>query len=156
MEAKAAYKNAGDGLQQAKDCAQILGLTFCYATNGTGIIEFDFTTGTEREIDRFPEPEELWRRYRQKQAIEDDEQAERLRKEKTDFFDEYGPGAREILGELLEKYAEHGDAQFKIPDVLEVPPISRHGDVIEIIDMFGGADRLRKAVTELQALLYAA
>ena len=34
VEAKAEYKKAADGLQQAKDYAQILGLRFAYATNG--------------------------------------------------------------------------------------------------------------------------
>ena len=45
VEAKAAYKTAGDGLQQAKDYAEILGLKFAYATNGQEIIEFDYFTG---------------------------------------------------------------------------------------------------------------
>ena len=45
VEAKAAYKLPGDGLQQAKDYATILGLKFAYSTNGHGIVEFDFTTG---------------------------------------------------------------------------------------------------------------
>jgi type I restriction enzyme R subunit len=84
------------------------------------------------------------------------ERAERLRKEKKDFFDRYGPEARTILDELLEKYAEHGTAQFVIPDVLKVPPISQHGNVIEIADLFGGPEKLRAAVHELQTLLYAA
>ena len=84
------------------------------------------------------------------------ERAERLRKEMKDFFDNYGSEARVILNELLEKYAEHGDAQFQIPDVLEIPPISAHGNVMEIIVKFGGADKLREAVARLQALLYAA
>jgi type I restriction enzyme, R subunit len=84
------------------------------------------------------------------------ERAERLRREQRDFFDQYGPEARQILDELLEKYAEHGDAQFRIPDVLEVPPISAHGNVMEIVGQFGGADRLREAVARLQSLLYAA
>jgi type I restriction enzyme, R subunit len=84
------------------------------------------------------------------------ERAERLRREKQDFFDRYGPEARRILEELLDKYAEHGTAQFVIPDVLEVPPISTHGNVIEIAKYFGGAQALRAAVTELQTLLYAA
>ena len=84
------------------------------------------------------------------------ERAQRLRSERRDFFDDYGPEARRILDELLEKYAEHGDAQFVLPDVLHVPPISTHGTVGEIVSIFGGADRLRKAVTELQNLLYAA
>ena len=56
---------------------------------------------------------------------------------------EYGPEARQILDELLEKYAEHGDAQFVLPDVLKVPPISEHGTVAEIVELFGGADQLR-------------
>jgi type I restriction enzyme R subunit len=78
VEAKAAYRSAGDGLQQAKDYAEILGLEFCYATNGREIIEFDFTTGAERQLPGFPTPEELWRRYRHAEHLADDEQAQRL------------------------------------------------------------------------------
>src|SRR5881409_3592536 len=37
VEAKSIYNNAGDGLQQAKDYALILGLKFAYATNGKSI-----------------------------------------------------------------------------------------------------------------------
>src|SRR5712691_4320695 len=39
IEAKPTYKKGGDGLQQAKDYAQILGLKFAYATNGRNIVE---------------------------------------------------------------------------------------------------------------------
>ena len=42
VEAKAKYRTAGEGLQQAKDYAEILDLKFAYATNGHVIIEFDF------------------------------------------------------------------------------------------------------------------
>jgi type I restriction enzyme R subunit len=84
------------------------------------------------------------------------ERADRLRKEERAFFEQYGPEARKILDELLEKYAEHGAAQFSIPDVLKVPPISTHGNVIEIARLFGGAGQLREAVGRLQTLLYAA
>ena len=45
VEAKASYKTAGEGLQQAKEYAEILDLKFAYATNGKEIIEFDFLTG---------------------------------------------------------------------------------------------------------------
>jgi len=79
-----------------------------------------------------------------------------VRKEERDFFDRFGPEAKAILADLLEKYAEHGTAQFVIPDVLKVPPISERGNVIEIAELFGGPDELRQAVAELQALLYAA
>jgi type I restriction enzyme R subunit len=54
VEAKAEYKKAADGLQQAKEYAGILDLAFAYATNGPEIIEFDFLTGREREISEFP------------------------------------------------------------------------------------------------------
>lgn len=84
------------------------------------------------------------------------ERAERLRMEKKAFFDQFSPEARAILEELLEKYAEHGTAQFVLPDVLEVPPISVRGNVMEIANKFGGAEGLVMAVRRLQTLLYAA
>jgi type I restriction enzyme R subunit len=79
-----------------------------------------------------------------------------VRKEEREFFDRFGPEARAILAELLEKYAEQDTAQFVIPDVLKVPPISERGNVIEIAEMFGGPEKLKEAVDELQVLLYAA
>src|SRR5205823_6770757 len=60
VEAKSDRRPAGDGLQQARDYAQILGLKFAYATNGTDILEHDSFTGIERLIDAFPAPDELW------------------------------------------------------------------------------------------------
>jgi type I restriction enzyme, R subunit len=84
------------------------------------------------------------------------ERAQRLKTNHKDFFEKYGPTARKVLEDLLEKYAEHGDAQFALPDVLYVPPLSSHGTVADIVKLFGSADRLRKAVTTLQTLLYAA
>ncbi|MCI0333210.1 MAG: DEAD/DEAH box helicase family protein [Planctomycetes bacterium] len=84
------------------------------------------------------------------------ERAERLRTGRQDFFDQYGPEARQVLEELLEKYSMHGTTQFSIPEILQVPPISAHGNVREIADLFGGIDRLRAAVQELQSLLYSA
>ncbi len=84
------------------------------------------------------------------------ERAQRLKSEKQDFLESFGTETRAILEELLEKYAEHSDAQFVLPDVLKVPPISHHGQPAEIIRLFGGPDQLRQAVAELQSLLYAA
>jgi type I restriction enzyme, R subunit len=84
------------------------------------------------------------------------ERAQRLREERKDFFDQYGPEACAILNELLDKYAEFGTAQFVLPDVLQIPPISERGNIVEIAKFFGGTERLRGAVNELQTLLYAA
>jgi type I restriction enzyme R subunit len=84
------------------------------------------------------------------------QRAEKLRKDKKDFFDQFGPEARIIINELLDKYAEHGMAQFTIPDVFEVPPISIHGNLTEIALKFGGAEKLVEAFSKLQEHLYAA
>jgi len=84
------------------------------------------------------------------------ERATSLKTEQKAFLEQYGPEAKAILDELLEKYAEHGVAQFELPDILKVPPISNHGNVIEIAGYFGGPEKLSDAVRRLQALLYAA
>jgi type I restriction enzyme R subunit len=84
------------------------------------------------------------------------ERAERLKKERKDFFDKYDTDARQVLDEILDKYIDHGTPQFKIPDILKIDPIARHGNVIEISTKFGGAENLRQALSEMQALLYAA
>ena len=78
VEAKANYKVPGDGLQQAKDYAEILGLKFAYATNGHGIVEFDYLTGSERELDVFPSPDDLWNRLRHAEGLSDEASARRL------------------------------------------------------------------------------
>jgi len=83
------------------------------------------------------------------------ERAEMLRREKKDFFDQYGPEAHEVLTEMLDKYVEYGTAQFQIPEILKVPPISERGTVPQIAAFFGGAEKMRAAVSEMQALLYA-
>jgi len=84
------------------------------------------------------------------------ERVDQLRKERRAFLEKHSGVTRQILEELLEKYAEHGAAQFVLPDVLQVPPISDHGNVIEIARYFGGSEQLRGAIHELQTLLYAA
>lgn len=84
------------------------------------------------------------------------ERADNLARGHEDFFDRYGPEARQILGELVQKYADHGLEQLKLPDVLKVPPISDHGNPSEIARAFGGPEELRRAIDDLQTLLYAA
>lgn len=83
------------------------------------------------------------------------QRADRAKMKQSAMFNYLAPEAREILDDLLEKYASDGELQFTLPDVLKVPPISQHGNVNEIIGKFGGADQLRTAVNQLQSLLYA-
>ncbi len=80
----------------------------------------------------------------------------RVHREYSEFFAAYQPAAREVLAQLLDKYAEHGVSQLDDLGVLEVAPISSLGSPAEIADRFGSADALRSAVAKLGELLYAA
>lgn len=70
VEAKKKYKTAASGLQQAKEYAEILGLKFAYATNGTEIVEYDYITGLETIIPKFPTPQALWNRLTATEPID--------------------------------------------------------------------------------------
>jgi type I restriction enzyme R subunit len=82
------------------------------------------------------------------------ERADKLHRNRPDFFDQYAPEARQIPGDLLDRYTEYGTDQLRLPDALHIPPISDHGNAMEIAAKFGGAELLREAVTRLQAGLY--
>lgn len=84
------------------------------------------------------------------------DRAARVRREHAEFLASFRPEARAILHDLLEKYADHGVDQLDDLGVLEVPPLSEHGSPVEIAAHFGGAASLRRAVEELEELLYAA
>ncbi len=84
------------------------------------------------------------------------ERAGRVRRENADFLDRFAPDAREILDELLEKYAEFGIGELSDLRVLEVPPFPARGTPTQIAALFGGVQYLREVVDELQELLYAA
>lgn len=62
VEAKEVGLPAENGVQQAREYAEMLSLRFAYATNGRRIIEIDYTTGTEHEVTQYPTPDELWHR----------------------------------------------------------------------------------------------
>ncbi len=78
VEAKADYKSPSAGLQQAKEYAEILGLSFAYSTNGNGIVEFDFTSGIESNLSCFSSPEELWSRLQTNRGLNDEHQQKLL------------------------------------------------------------------------------
>lgn len=84
------------------------------------------------------------------------QRAHRLRRDHAGFLGSFTPEAREILEELLEKYAEHGIAQLDDLHVLEVAPLSDYGNPVEIAARFGGRVALREAVNELSELVYSA
>jgi len=83
------------------------------------------------------------------------ERAELLRKDKKDFFDRFGDEARQILNEILDKYIEFGTVQLTDTNILKVPPLSLHGNLMEISELFGGTAAFRNSIGEMQVLLYA-
>ncbi len=78
VEAKRIFKEPGDGLQQAMRYAQMLDFPLAYSSNGEGIVEHDFDTGKEPNLDSFPSPDEAWARFRTWKGIVDDDVAEAL------------------------------------------------------------------------------
>ncbi len=62
LEAKPEFKHPAQGLQQAMQYAEMMGVKFAYASNGKEIVEHDFITGQECTIEQFPSPDELWGR----------------------------------------------------------------------------------------------
>ena len=82
------------------------------------------------------------------------ERAESVRK--RDVFSKYGGHAREVLGALLDKYADQGglDAIGEI-EILKLDPFPQLGTPIELVRRFGGRDQYLAAVRELDAALYA-
>jgi len=84
------------------------------------------------------------------------QRVERLKRQKKDFFDEYGADAKAILEILLDGYAQGGPQQLIMPASLKVKAVEQYGNVREIAAKFGGADKLKQAVDQLQSLLYSA
>jgi type I restriction enzyme R subunit len=83
------------------------------------------------------------------------ERTEKLRQKKANFFNTFTPAAREILNNLLEKYADYGIGEFDhLPRVLQVSPFDKYGSTYEIYQLFGGAEKLLQAVDEMQSYLY--
>ena len=62
IEAKREDLPITEGLQQAQDYGNKLGVRFVYSTNGHGIFEYDMESDTGKVIDSYPKPEELYKR----------------------------------------------------------------------------------------------
>ncbi|HEY9864536.1 MAG TPA: DEAD/DEAH box helicase family protein, partial [Candidatus Obscuribacterales bacterium] len=85
------------------------------------------------------------------------QRAERLKRKKKDFFDQYSADAKAILELLLDSYTQGGLQQLVLPAALKVKSVEQqYGQVSEIAAKFGGRDKLKEAVDQLQNLLYSA
>ena len=82
------------------------------------------------------------------------ERAEHVKK--RNYFTYYGEQARRVLEALLDKYADEGVTHIEETQILTIAPFSEFGTPMEIVRAFGGLDRYRQAVHELEDALYAA
>ena len=81
------------------------------------------------------------------------QRAELLEKNKPDFFSLYSEKAQHVLKMILYKYVDFGLNQIR-PDIISAEPIRQEGNEIEIVNEFGGIDKYKQAIEQLQALLY--
>lgn len=81
------------------------------------------------------------------------ERALRVRRERKEFLESFGPTARVVLDALLEKFTEHGAEELSAR-ALRVPPFTEMGNVIELGDLFGGRDALHEVINELGRHLF--
>ena len=70
VEAKDESHSPDDGIQQAKEYAKMLEVMFAYSTNGHGIEEFNFIDSSQRSLEQFPSPDELWQQIMAYKALE--------------------------------------------------------------------------------------
>ena len=79
IEAKDNSRSVGDGMQQALDYAETLGIPFVFSSNGDGFVFHDRTGNAtpvevDLSLDAFPSPAELWQRYRQWKGLTPEEE----------------------------------------------------------------------------------
>ncbi|HET8659511.1 MAG TPA: DEAD/DEAH box helicase family protein [Micromonosporaceae bacterium] len=81
-----------------------------------------------------------------------EERLHRFLHEHRGFLSSFQPKARQVLDEMLLKFAEHGSPQLK-PETLAVRPFTDMGSVIELANRFGGAELLHAAIDDLSRRL---
>jgi len=92
VEAKDKSLNREEGRSQARDYAQRLGLWFAYSTNGYEIEFYDLKSNTQKTIERFHTPEELWNLYESYAGIKSNETKQQALLQ--DYYDETTTGQR--------------------------------------------------------------
>lgn len=75
---------------------------------------------------------------------------------KRNYFTKYSAQAKAVLDALLDKYADEGVVHIEAPQILTINPFTQFGTPMEIIKYFGGIDKYKHAVQELEKAIYAA
>lgn len=66
----------------------------------------------------------------------------------------YNPKAKEILSQLVDKYADNGIVEILTTDVLKLDPFKKQHSPREVIEIFGGMEEYKSAVQELVNMIY--
>ncbi|MBE0616853.1 MAG: DEAD/DEAH box helicase family protein, partial [Proteobacteria bacterium] len=77
-----------------------------------------------------------------------DERADAFLNRQQRFLKAFTPRAREVLLALLDKYRVAGVTEVASPDVFRLSPFREMGQAPGVIRRFGGAERLRSALSE--------
>ena len=83
-----------------------------------------------------------------------DERARALLTMKREFFERYGPQAREVLLELVDRYRMAGIDEVTDPKVFRTPPFDKMGYLQGVIKIFGGIEQLKEAIRLIEEGLY--
>jgi len=73
---------------------------------------------------------------------------------KRNYFTKYGAGARAVMENLLDKYADEGIDNIETLDILKLKPFDTFGSITEIVRSFGGKMQYLQAVKELEEEIY--
>jgi type I restriction enzyme R subunit len=73
---------------------------------------------------------------------------------KRNYFTKYGDGARAVMENLLDKYADEGIDNIETLDILKLKPFDTFGSITEIVRSFGGKMQYLQAVKELEQEIY--
>jgi len=81
------------------------------------------------------------------------ERAENVKR--SDYFTKYSEDSQKVIEALLEKYRDDGIEDIENMKVLQLEKFKKIGSPKKIVKMFGGKDKYKEAVKELEEKLYA-
>lgn len=73
---------------------------------------------------------------------------------KSDYLSKYEGMARQVLENLLDKYADNGILELENPTILVLAPFSSIGTPVKIMKLFGGRNGYETAIKGLETQLY--
>lgn len=83
-----------------------------------------------------------------------EERANAFRNRSVQFLSAFGPEAQEVLLALLDKYRVGGIEEITRPEVFRLPPFDKMKYIAGIAKLFGGFEKLKKAIELMQKGLY--